>query len=208
MSKSKFIRLSGWALALGATAFTVVLIAIARDVPEYSRYNALSQPIDLYFEYAVTILIPSSMLFWFVGMIGLYLRFREELNQFVRITLILGMIGTGINTLLTSVWWSEQVSFPEEFSVFIAGITTFSLSLVLFGIVSMRVQLLPRGNALPIIAGSWVLIIWLLNILGLNGYFEQIGVTIVFALSLPSMLGLAALGIILGSDSREMVSAT
>ena len=85
MSKSKFIRLSGWSFILGAIAFMVALLASSRDVPEYSRYNAASRPIDLYFEYAQAILFPAAMLLLLVGMVGLYLRYSQETNGFGRI---------------------------------------------------------------------------------------------------------------------------
>ncbi|MCK4901428.1 MAG: hypothetical protein KAS38_21780, partial [Anaerolineales bacterium] len=101
MSKSKFIRLSGWSFILGGIAFMAFLLASSRDVPEYSRYNAASRPIDLYFEYAQAILFPAAMLLLLVGMVGLYLRYRQETNGFGRISLVLGMAGGAISFLTT-----------------------------------------------------------------------------------------------------------
>jgi hypothetical protein len=209
MSKSKFIRLSGWAFALGAIAFMVVLVGLSRDVPEYSRYNALSQPIDLYFEYATAVLLPSSMFLWLIGLIGLYLRYSEEINVIGKISLASGMLGAGINFLIT-VLWAFQVNLNwDDWGVFVGSLSLFSLSLVVFGIISIRDRLLPRWNALPILAGSWVLIFWLMNIPGLVDYFENVDEQLfVSVVSMISMIGLAAMGVILGSDSREMESAT
>jgi hypothetical protein len=208
MSKSKFIRLSGWSFILGALAFSIVMISFARRAPEYSPYNALSQPIDLYFEYAVAILLPSSGFLWLVGTIGLYLRFSEELNLFGKFSLIMGMIGAGISFLITLAWsfQLELTASDVDFGFFVAGLSLFSIGVVLFGIVSIREHLLPRWNVLPIIAGSWVLILWLLNIPGLGGYIEGSGENILFVLSMFSMLGLAVLGYTLGEDSQELAS--
>lgn len=208
MSKSKFIRLSGWALTLGAIAFIIVLVGIARDVPEYSRYNAVSQPIDLYFEYATAVLLPSSMFLWLVGLIGLYIRYSEELNVVGKITLASGMLGAGIDFLIT-VLWAFQVNLSwDDWGIFVGSFSLFSLSLVVFGIVSIRDRLLPRWNALPVLAGGWVLFFWLMNIPGVMDNFQNIEDSLAAGLALLSMLGLAAMGVILGSDSREMESAT
>lgn len=212
MSKSKFIRLSGWALVLGAIAFTVVMVAIFRDVPEYSRHNALSQPIDLYFEYAVAILLPSAMFLWVVGIVGFYLRYSQETSGFGKFSLILGMLGAGISSLITLAWsfQLELTASDADFGVFVGGLTLYFLGLILFGVVSVKDHLLPRWNALPIIAGSWVLLIWLLNLSGLGdlGLGESLSGIFLLVVTLLSMLSLAALGIILGSDSQEMATAT
>ena len=75
---------------------------------------------------------------------------------------------------------------------------------MIFGIASSRGQLLPRWNALPIIAGSWVVILWLLSIVfSGDGSFSD---PLFLGLILLSMLSLGALGYLLGSDAAEEVA--
>jgi hypothetical protein len=202
MSKSKFIRLSGWAMVLGAIAFMVIMVAFSRNAPEYNPNNFLSRPIDLYFEYAVAILLPSSMFLWVVGMIGFYLRYSQETNGFGKFSLVLEMLGAGISSLITLAWsfQLELTASEADFGVFVGGLTLYFLGLILFGVVSIKDHLLPRWNALPVIAGSWLLLIWVLNLSGLGNLELGDPLIDIFLLvvTLLSMLSLAALGIIPG----------
>lgn len=210
MSKSTFIRLSGWSLIVGAISFMVVIAAFSRDVPEYNPYNALSKPIDLYFEYAVTILLPTSMFLWLIGMIGLYQRYSPETNSFGKFSLILGIIGGGIGLLIT-LSWVLQLEFTQsdaDFAVFVGGLSLYFLGLIFFGVVSIRDHLLPRWNALPIITGSWLFLVLLINILELENLFQKVlgpdlFQILLYAVSLSSMLSLVALGVNLKSDTNE-----
>ena len=207
MSKSKFIRLSGWSFVLGAIAFMVAILASSRDVPEYSRYNAASRPIDLYFEYAQAILFPAAMLLLLVGMVGLYLRYRQETNGFGRISLVLGMAGGAISFLI-ALAVSLQLEFTDSdfgWLILIGGLTLYFLSLVTFGIAALRADLLPRWNAAPIMAGIWIPLMFLLS--ELSGQWE-INAIIELGVLVLTTLGLIALGVILGSDSREMVTTS
>jgi hypothetical protein len=207
MSKSKFIRLSGWSFVLGGIALMVALLAGSRDVPEYSRYNAASRPIDLYFEYAEAILIPAAMLLLLVGMIGLYFRYSQKTNGFGRFSLILGMVG-GVVSFLGTLVGSLQLELSESDAVwwaFIGGLTLYFLSLVAFGIAAIRGNLLPRWNGVPIMAGIWIPLMFLLSEF-FGGW--EISDVIQFGVMALTTLGLIALGVILGSDSREMVATS
>ena len=203
MSKSTFIRLSGWALALGAVTFMIVIISSARDVPEYHPNNYLSSPIDLYFEYATLYLLPASMLLWVIGMIGIFFRFKDEGSVMAKYSPILGIIGAALSFLIT-LSWSLEISLTSselDWWMFIGSLSMYFLALVFFGIASIRDQLLPRWNALPIIAGSWLLILWLLSVFDIgNGDITD---PLLLGLTLLSMLCLVILGITLRSDVRE-----
>jgi hypothetical protein len=186
----------------------LALLAGSRDVPEYSRYNAASRPIDLYFEYAEAILFPAAMLLLLVGMVGLYLRYSRETNGFGRSSLVLGMVGGAISTLI-ALAASLQLELPGSeagWFLWIGGLTLYFLGLVAFGIAAIRGNLLPRWNGAPILAGIWFPLIFLLS-----QFFEgvwEISDTIFFGVMVLTALGLIALGVILGSDSREMVATS
>jgi hypothetical protein len=202
MSKSTFIRLSGWALVLGAVSFMVVIVGLARDVMEYNPLRQ-SSPIDLYLQYATWILLPTAMFLWVVGMAGLYLRYKDEANAIVKFSLVAGMIG-GVTAFLITLAWVLEITLnigEDGFWIFAGGMSIYFIALVIFGIASIRDQLLPRWNALPIAAGSWVVILGLLSfVLSGDGSYSD---PIFLGLSLLSMVSLGALGVLLRSDAAE-----
>lgn len=115
-------------------------------------------------------------------MLGLYSRYKDEISAFGGFATITGIIGGAISFLVT-LTWSLQISFTEgeaDWWLFITGISFYFLALVLFGVACLREQMLPRWNALPIIAGSWLLVVWLSSIFSLGDGM----------LSDPIMLGL------------------
>jgi hypothetical protein len=72
MSKSKFVKISGWAMILSGIAF--VLGNLAGSRPEYNQYNALSLPIDYYANMADFPLTSMAFLLLVIGYIGLFVR--------------------------------------------------------------------------------------------------------------------------------------
>jgi len=80
-----------------------------------------------------------------------------------------------------------------------AGISLYFLGLVLFGIAAMRNNLLPRWNALPIIAGIGFPVLILLS----STMDWEATQYIDLGFFLPTSLGLAELGLLLKSDTHE-----
>jgi hypothetical protein len=197
MSKSTFIRLSGWSFVLGAFTFLVVTLISIRDVPEYNPNNFFSRPIDLYLEYAVAILAPISLFLLLVGMIGLYLRYGDETNSFGKFSLIMGIIGGIITLGAVIALFSTESSW--SWGAWLVGTFLYYLGLVLFGFVAVRDNLLPRLNALPIIAGIW-LPLWILLSSQMDWESAQF---IDLGIFLLTSLGLGGLGLILKSDTHE-----
>ena len=200
MSKSKFIRLSGWALVLGGLTFLVTFLITLRDVPAYDPHNFLSKPIDLYFEYALMILIPASMFFLTIGAVGLYLRYGEQTNGFGKGALIMGIIA-GVTSFGASIL---LVTTEAElvWTVFMAGFLLYFLGLVFFGIGTMRETPLPRWKALPILAGIW----FPLLIIVTNGMDWEATQYLDLGVFLLTSVGLAGLGYLLQSDSQPAAS--
>ena len=197
MSKSTFIRLSGWSLILGAITLMVAWLISIRDVPEYNPNNFLSRPIDLYLEYATAILLPVTFLLLLVGMIGLYLRYRDDTIGFGKFGLIVGVLG-GVITLGAAI--PLFTNGPEwSWTAWMVGELLYFLGLGVFGIAAMRDKLLPRWNALPLLTGILIPITFIVTI--------QMGWESIEYISLGAFLltaiGLAGLGLILKSDSHE-----
>ena len=200
MSKSKFIRMSGWSLVLGAITLMVAGLISIRDVPEYSRYNALSRPIDLYLEYATAILLPVTYLLLLVGMIGLYLRYRDDTNGFGKFGLIVGVLG-GVISLGAAIPLSTNE--PEwSWTAWWVGTLLYFLGLGVFGIAALRDKLLPRWNALPLLTGFLIPILFIVTIQMSWESTEYISL----GAFLLTAIGLAGLGLILKSDTHEVAA--
>jgi hypothetical protein len=196
MSKSKFIRLSGWAFILGATTLLVVFLIDLRDAPPYDPNYFLSKPIDRYFEYATTILMPTSFLLFMVGMIGLYLRYRDEINNIGKFGLIVGIVG-GVSSFIGSILFITDSEF--SWNLFFAGFLLFFLGLVIFGIGSWRDSPLPRWNALPILTGIW----FPLLVIATSQMDWGESVILDAIVYLLTIIGLAGIGYLLQSDAKR-----
>lgn len=197
MSKSKFIRMSGWSLVLGAITLMVAGLISIRDVPEYNRYSALSRPIDLYLEYVTVILLPGTLLLLLVGMIGLYLRYRTDTNGFGKFGLIVGVLG-GVISLGAAIPLSTNE--PEwSWTAWWVGTLLYFLGLGVFGIAAVRDKLLPRWNALPILTGFLIPILFIATF---QMDWEATEYIFIGAFLLTA-IGLAGLGLLLKSDMYE-----
>ncbi len=196
MSKSTFIRMSGWSLVLGAITYMVAWLISIRDVPEYNPNNFLSRPIDLYLEYATVILLPVTFLLFLIGMIGLYLRYGDDTNGFGKFGLIMGIIGGVISLAATIPMLTQGPDW--SWTAWVVGSILYFLGLVFFGIAAVRDNLLPRWNALPILTGIWFPILFIVTsqMDWESTEFIALGVFLVTA------IGLAALGYLLQSDTQ------
>ncbi|MFN2211659.1 MAG: hypothetical protein ACK2UE_01190 [Anaerolineales bacterium] len=199
MYKSTFIRLSGLALALGAVTNMISWLISIRDVPEYNPNNYLSKPIDLYLEYVIAILLPVTFLLLMVGMIGLFLRYRKDTNGFGNFGLILGVLGGVINFGAAIPLFTNGPDW--SWTVWMVGTLLYFLGLVVFGIAAVRDKLLPRWNALPILTGIWIPILFI-------GTFQmewEATEYISLGAFLLTGIGLVGLGLLLKSDIYEEV---
>jgi hypothetical protein len=206
MTREKFIKLSGWALLLGSIATVIGWLADSR--PEYNQYNFASLPIDRYANMAATPLLVIGALLISLGMLGLLVRYGSQAGGFGRLTLVLGILGglvsavgmAGLSVNDSNPWWS----------MFFFGMTFQYLMLVLFGIVCLRRQILPRWNSLPLLAGLWipgyVLVSGYLELF--TGAWVDTPIAVFFTLWLITLVGFAGLGYLLLSDAQPAAPAT
>lgn len=200
MTRSTFIKLSGWALPVGAFALFFGFLANSR--PEYDPYNALSLPIDRIANASGEFLIAAGFLLCAVGMAGLLTRYGQAAGQWARYGLGLGAASAVVataGTLISVVNPNGPVGWP----MFYLGLMLMFVGLLLFGVVCVRRRLLPRWNALPLLTAIWVPTF----ILG-TGIYEAITGgwweapdAITYLLFLASFGGLALIGVVLLTDS-------
>lgn len=203
MSKSTFVKISGWAMILSGIAF--VLGSLAGLRPEYNQYNALSLPIDYYANIADFPLISMAFLLLVIGYIGLFVRYGQSVSSIGRYSLIIGIlsgvVGLAGHLILNIAYndWNETWN-----SVVNTSFTLQFLGLLFFGISSYRQCVLPRWNGLPILAGIWMpaYMVGSMIIERTSGEWSSDAVAI-FTLVI-SMAGLIGLGYLLQSDAERV----
>src|SRR5215216_2917206 len=143
MSKSRFIRFSGWAFILGAFGLITILVS--------------SGPIVFAGSIISSILLA-------VGMLGLQARYGEHAGSFGRNMLLLGVIGPilfGIVIASLALMYSSghltetQVESTGLWIVMFGGPAVVLLGLTLFGLEALRSKQMPGLNWLPALAGIW-----------------------------------------------------
>jgi len=154
MSKSIFIRLSGWIFIIGAIAFL--------------------RPAILQLDYGSRTISPlmTNLFFWapvllVAGLLGL--RARYKIGGGV---LLFGAIVGGLLLIVGTLgqfftpFYSVAVTY---FGVWMGGLLILHICLFIFGILMLIKKPLPRWNWIPLFAGMWVPLLLLLSgILG-NG---------------------------------------
>jgi len=130
MSPRRFIRLSGWAFVLAAACLLLTFI----DAPW------LNAP------FLLAILLVT------VGLLGLRARYGKRAGPGARLALDTGVTGGAAGV----------VSYFLMISGYAPGRTLMNLAmavmfggLLVFGLIALRARPLPRGNALPALAGVW-----------------------------------------------------
>jgi hypothetical protein len=204
MSKARFIRISGWALILGAAALLLATVAAAAVSPASSQYDARYRPTDSFFQAVQGILFPTAVVLITVGLAGLYVRYSAESGRLGRLGLTLGILG-GVATfaLMLSLFMSENGN--PLWSAMMLSIAVMFGGLALFGIDTLGSRVLPRRGYLPILAGFGfpTVVITSLVYEAITGRSLEMSDIITAAIFLVTALALLALGQILRSEVVE-----
>jgi len=148
MSKSIFIRLSGWSFIIGAIAFLPAAILQL----DYESRKISPLMINTFF-WAPLLLI--------IGLLGL--RARYKIGGGV---LLFGAIVGGLLLIVGILGQSLSPSYSAGvpyFGVWIGGLLVLHICLFIFGIVMFIKKPLPRLNWIPLFAGMWVPLLLLLS---------------------------------------------
>ncbi len=203
MSKSRFIKFSGWVFILGSFSFATILSG--------------SDPLA----------IPGSMIsavLLAAGMLSLRAGYSETVSRFGRNILLMGVVGTILWDMViaflivmssSGILYATQAQHDpigERFWIVVFGGPAVALlALMLFGLTALRTKPMPRMNGLPILAGIWYpavysfLFVYLISHNGVlpDQYWSVVKFTFVI-----QFLALCLLGFILVIDSpKEMATA-
>lgn len=201
MTKTKWIQLSGWGLAVSGFLLMAGFAAASR--PDYNPYNAAAWPIDPILNVMGGVLITTAMLLMSAGLAGLLERFREQASMLGRGGLLIGSLAglvsaigaVGMGFFQNGPWWD----------LFMFGFLGVNLGLALFGVGCLQQRLFARWNGLPLAIGT-VFLAFALATMG-PIQIEWPG-TVGFLVFLAFALGLGLVGYQLLSGLAETSKAT
>jgi hypothetical protein len=204
MNNSRLIRLSGWALILGAVAMLVIPVLETQHSGNYpyDPYNYFSNPLDPYVEAVTTILGPIAILLVTIGVLGLYQRYSLASSSLGRNGLAASIIGGSLSFVVFLI--GQLVESAVLWYLILSGIFLLFGGIFIFGIDAVRRQPLPRWNFLPILIGIWMPLWILASIIyeAITGNWLEIPPIDSISLVITS-LGLVALGYLLTSDAPQ-----
>lgn len=202
MTRSNFIRLSGWSLILGAVTLFLFILSAYLDNNVYDPLRRLVP----FTEFGTQLGVWATPILLGTGLLGLRTRYGDEVGGFGKNILLLGAIaGPVIN--ITGIAFVEIVDWAWILSF--TGNAVLLACLSIFGISALSAKPLPRWNSLPIIVGIWypVLLIFYFAFEAFGVSQDLISNLANIVLPLESVL-LAILGYMLQADAPGEILAT
>jgi hypothetical protein len=201
MNRTKFIRLSGWALVIGALGWLLTFGARSLIPENYypNPYNVLNRPIYGYVETAALVLSTPSFILMCIGIGGLYLRVSRQVNGFARLMLVLTILsGLVCGVSLFLLLRNDSEPF---WSSWLFSLLAFYLSMAVFGGEALRLRLPGRFSLLALLAGALPVLLFVTG-LGIETVTGNMNITpLMFgSVLIFSGLCLAGLGLALRSD--------
>ncbi len=199
MTKSKFIRLSGWSLMLGAVVFSVFTISALVESNFYDPYMRLK----IFYDTRIVFGIGISSILLAVGILGLQARYGGKVSDAGKHILLIGAI-TGPAISLFGALGSEAKVFTWAWLLLYAGNIVLLACLAIFGILALHAKPLPRWNGLPFIAGLWFpVLLPSTMIANVNGVPGNITLNIAKGTLLLQSVALFMLGYLLQANVSE-----
>lgn len=194
MSKSNFIKLSGWAFVLGAVLFLIFFVGHFLESIHSGYYWRLNR---FFNQTAYTLSFFVSLIPFAIGMLGLRARYGETIGSLGRKILLTGAIAPVISYI-----GSLLVETDDGYwAVSMAGILLLFTCLTFFGVLATRRKPLLRWNSLPIIAGILFPVFFLIStndVVLARQYAE-----FVFPIMVIQSIALIILGYVLQADIIE-----
>lgn len=186
MTRARFIRSSGWGLALAAVCLLLTLLPLPEGV------QALPFPL--------------AILLVTLGLLGMRARYGGRTGPAANLALGVGVLG-GLAGLASSLWMAS--GYADGRSLMNSSMAVMFAGLFVFGLAAWRVKPMRRGNWLPALAGFWWPAIWIRAFV--NQAAGQPGTEVPFWLSFALFstmsLFLAGLGYVLQSDALPAQAA-
>ena len=207
MTRTKFIRLSGWAMVLAAVILLLSFLPEADQILD-GLYQTFGQPTtaaqhELFQSITAgmrSLLFPAAILFITLGLFGLYIRYGVQTGNNAKMSLGMGIAG-GVVSLAISA--GIIMGIQNVRPLMNISMAFMFAGLFVFGLAALRSRPMPRGNGLPALAGFW----WPFLVIQAYVYpqfIQRLGpqVPIWFSFTIFSLMsiGLATLGYVLQAD--------
>lgn len=160
MPNSNFIRLSGWALMLGAVAFYLFLCLAYLDGS--NNLPASLEPLYSYSYFGAVLACP---LLLAIGLLGLRARYGQIVGGFGRGVLLVGAAG-GLALSILGIVAEAALEWDWVRMLEWSGLALQLACLTLYGIPALSRRPMPRWNALPLLAGIWLPTLFLIAMVG------------------------------------------
>jgi hypothetical protein len=192
LTLSQFIRLSGWGLVLGGIFLLLTFLSDDQILIISRTFNAPPATTEMRFLAAILLIT--------LGLGGLRARYGKRAGTTAKLALGVGVLGGAAGVISNLLWTMGSENgrplMNSSMAVMFAG-------LAIFGLVALRTRPMPRGNALPALAGFWWPLIWIHayvnHALGRLG--PEVPAWLSFALFFSMSFFLAWLGYVLQSDA-------
>lgn len=182
MTDHRWLRLSGWGMGLAAAAL------LATFLPAAWRFD---------FPPAVPFLI--AILLTTLGELGMRVRYGARAGRAGQASLDIGIAG-GVAATVGGLLWATGFSGRGAMN---ASMAVMFGGLFVFGWVAIRRKPMPRGNVLPLLAGLWWPLIFLVSsVLGLADIQLDVSFGASLLLFLAMCIPLALLGYRTQADIR------
>lgn len=203
MSRSKFIRLSGWGLFLSGFSILFGFLASNMDAVlsrsltgiEYNRYETISN-----------LLLVAGILLLVVGFVGLFVRYGDQVGQTGKITLAAGIF-FGLSSLVGA-WVMSIFDGDWGWTVWFLSFTMVFVCLAFFGVLTIRQKLLPRWNSLPLLAGLGIPLFVLASVIWeqINGGWTEFDNSVGLVIVIITAVSIGLLGFTLQGDPPREIS--
>lgn len=199
MTRSNFIRSSGWSLLLGAVALFLLPLSWYIEENLYDPFRRFSGFYDM--SYVMFVLVSPILLT--IGLLGLRIRYGDEVSSLGKNFLLLGAISGPIVTYIGA---AGATTIEWIWILIYTGPAIMLACLTLFGVAAISRKPLPRWNILPLLAGAWYPAAFFIAMImaGINGeWSETPPTTLDFILFTLQCSALFLLGYILQADVPE-----
>jgi hypothetical protein len=199
MTRSKFIRLSGWSLMLGAVVLFLFPLSWYMKENLYDPFRRFSE----FYEMSSVMSILVSPILLAIGMLGLRIRYGDEVSGLGKNFLLLGAISGPIVTYIGA---AGATTIEWIWILLYIGPAILLACLTIFGVAVISRKPLPRWNILPLLAGTWYPAAFFIAMImaGISGEWPETPfTTLEFILFTLQCIALFLLGYILQADVPE-----
>jgi hypothetical protein len=200
MTRTKFFRFSGWALILAAV---VLIVGFGIGGGETSYDDPLGGP-DRIYEYSQLIFIPTSLLLYTIGMLGLRARYGNPTGWLGKTSLTIAAFAAGLSCLSAIPLFAliDDTWLGQWWNLMVYSLLAMLIALSLFGVSALSTRPFPHWNGLPLLTAIWFPLVFIIGTIVdiAGGNTDGIDDYLAFVALLFMVVGSVALGYMLQKE--------